>query len=164
MGCKTIKQMVDTLHRDMSGPPVLARIAAEDFEVGLGFLPTPAACREGLLSTPEVTEIRQSLRSGELTGTEVESFVEGLLLSFEKGVRFPFDVALAAVAVAVEGFYSPSRSRSCGALRRRAWRRCRWRSGWQPYASAATPAAGPGLDTLESCKVRGRMWERASIP
>jgi len=76
---------------------------AEEFEIEVGHILPAAAMRERLLSLPEVRRAIAALDEGALAENDIRQFVSTLMAEFSEGVRFPYDVALAAIAVVLEG-------------------------------------------------------------
>lgn len=60
------------------------------------------ALRLVLSQRPEVSAVRRALAEGALAFPDVRDFVSTLLMDLRRGERFPHDVALAALAVALE--------------------------------------------------------------
>jgi hypothetical protein len=77
-------------------------LKSEDFAVSVGFLLPPPALRRTLAATREVQEITRALAEGDITEEMIRKFVSSLLSDLHKGERFPHDLALAALAVALE--------------------------------------------------------------
>lgn len=63
---------------------------------------SPRALMHLLERREEVARVRQSLRDGSTTIVDIRDFVGALLAELQRGVRFPHDVAIAAVAVALQ--------------------------------------------------------------
>lgn len=68
----------------------------------VGLLGSTSAVRRALAGTPEVTALVRGLRSGQIRQPELEVFFQAIAADFKKGTRSDDDVALAALAVALE--------------------------------------------------------------
>jgi hypothetical protein len=78
------------------------RLTSDEFAISAGSISTPEALRRFLLRSKEVREIRESLRQGAITEETVREFVSSLMRAFHVGQRFVHEMALAALAVALE--------------------------------------------------------------
>lgn len=81
---------------------VLDQLLADSFAESIGFTPPPRALRLLLHRTPEVNAIKESRANRELSDEVVRSFVARLLAHLTPGDRLPHELALAALAVALE--------------------------------------------------------------
>lgn len=81
---------------------LLEQLTFNDFYLSLGFILPPPSMRRLLLASKEVQRVQESLRSGEITEAMIRDFVASLMGSLKKGLRFPHDLALASLAVALE--------------------------------------------------------------
>ncbi len=81
---------------------VLDQLTSDEFALSVGLLPTPSSLRRLLNRTKEVAEIRESLKQEAITDDTLRRFVSSLLQDFRRGERFVHELALAALAVAVE--------------------------------------------------------------
>ena len=81
---------------------VLEDLTSEDLAVRLAFLSTPSALRACLQKTAEVAELTRELRLGAITEDGIKSFMSGLLEDLRIGERFQQEMAVAALAVALE--------------------------------------------------------------
>jgi hypothetical protein len=81
---------------------LLERLQSDDFQVPILFAPTPLAVYKMLLREPLVLELRRDLAQGAITDSVVREFVVYLMKDLHRGQRFPHDVVLAAIAVAME--------------------------------------------------------------
>lgn len=81
---------------------LLEELAAEEFAIRLAFLSTPSALRACLRKTPEVNEVIQALGQGVITEEGIRAFVSVLLEDLRVGERLPHEIAIAALAVALE--------------------------------------------------------------
>jgi hypothetical protein len=82
--------------------PLLSQLLNPDFAVSLGVTTSPHSIRRALAGSPIVREVRQALRGGIVTEADIREFVDEISASFQKGVRFPYEAALAALAFVVE--------------------------------------------------------------
>jgi hypothetical protein len=81
---------------------VLERLLSDGFAVSVGFLLPAPALRRALGATEEVRDVIEALTDGALPESSIETFLSSLLGDLRKGERFPHDLALAALAVALE--------------------------------------------------------------
>jgi len=86
--------------------PLLDRLIDRDFESDV-IAATPRLLRVRLAQSAEVRAIRRALREGALTEGEIREFVESILVGPAEAQRFPYEIALAALAVSFEGIFSP---------------------------------------------------------
>jgi hypothetical protein len=91
----------------MTTKELLERISSEDFESTVWPAATTQRLRHLLLATPEVRTLREALTSGELSENRIREFVSSSMLQLRRGVRFDFEVAFAAIAVALESYFAP---------------------------------------------------------
>lgn len=82
--------------------PTLSVLTSDEFLVRLGTTSNARAVHRALQRSGEVEAVRLALRQGQLDDEDLRDFVAGLLQQFQPGDLFPYDVTLAAVAVAVE--------------------------------------------------------------
>lgn len=78
------------------------RLTSDSFALSAGFISTPEALRRFLLRSQEVHDIRMALRQGAITEDTIREFVSSLMATFYAGRRFEHEMALAALAVALE--------------------------------------------------------------
>ena len=78
------------------------RITSDEFAVSAGFISTPEALRHVLARSPEVRDIRNGLRQGGITEGAIRDFVSSVMRDFRVGQHFEHEMALAALAVALE--------------------------------------------------------------
>lgn len=71
------------------------------------FAGTPRAWTTVLRRHPDVRQLRTSLKMGALAHLDVSQLVREFLADFRQGQRFTHEVALAAIAVALEEWPSP---------------------------------------------------------
>jgi hypothetical protein len=63
---------------------------------------THAALRACLSRTPLIQDLHAGISTGEVTDADLEALVDELMMQFRRGERFPFQLALAAIAVVLE--------------------------------------------------------------
>ena len=80
----------------------LDNLLKESFSDILACLPSPSAVRDYLARSAEVLDLRQSLKTGELTEGQIREFVGELMGDFKRGDRFTHEGALCAISVALE--------------------------------------------------------------
>ena len=83
-------------------PEVLKQLDSDDFIASLAFIGTPTAMRRALACGDEVLSVRKALLRGEITEELLRSFVSELICNFQRGEHFAHELALAAIAVAIE--------------------------------------------------------------
>jgi hypothetical protein len=83
-------------------PPLFTRLCSDEFIFSIGFLHTPSSVRKRLLESPTVRELSSVLRFGGITEELIRSFVSFATNGLVVGRRLPSDLALAAIAVALE--------------------------------------------------------------
>jgi hypothetical protein len=81
---------------------LLDALKDESYEVAVGPLITTPVLRRKVKAMPQVVAIQEALRAQLLNDDDLKRFVNGLMASFRPGKRFPFDVALASLAVLLE--------------------------------------------------------------
>lgn len=81
--------------------PALQAILADEFHIAYGLVANAASLWRLLKKSPEVAKVRHALSSGELTDESIRHFVSQLIRDFQPQRLFPYDLTLAAVAVAV---------------------------------------------------------------
>ena len=77
-------------------------LTSDAFVLSAGLISTPEALRRFLLRSEMVNDIRESLRRGSITEDSIREFVSSLMKGFHVGSRFEHEMALAALAVALE--------------------------------------------------------------
>ncbi|MEX2140154.1 MAG: hypothetical protein WD894_12890 [Pirellulales bacterium] len=80
----------------------LAKLTSEEFFASIGTPSSPKALRRYLHLCTEVKEVRTSLASGQISEETIRRFVDELKAHFVRGVQFPYELTLAALAVALE--------------------------------------------------------------
>ncbi len=78
------------------------RLTSDEFALSTASISTPEALRRLLLRSQIVHDIRESLRQGSITEDSIREFVSSLMKGFHVGARFEHEMALAALAVALE--------------------------------------------------------------
>jgi hypothetical protein len=78
------------------------RLISDEFVLLAGLISTPEALRRFLVRSEMVHDIRESLRRGSITEDSIREFVSSLMKGFHVGSRFEHEMALAALAVAIE--------------------------------------------------------------
>jgi hypothetical protein len=86
---------------------ILRHLGTDEFSDAIGFVLPPAPMRRALQSSPHVRALESALRYGQVTDAEVQQFLSKLLTDFRPGEVFRHDIALAALAVAMEHWYHP---------------------------------------------------------
>ena len=81
---------------------LLRQLLDDEFVISLGYVLPPAAMRLVLRRHPLVKKIRLAIRHGALAESDVTSFAADVTAPFQPGARLPGDLALAALAVALE--------------------------------------------------------------
>ncbi|MBN1590372.1 MAG: hypothetical protein JW888_12730 [Pirellulales bacterium] len=84
------------------GSVVLHNLLSEEFGVATSCFGTPLALYHFLHTRPEVHAIQESFRQGALTEGTIRRFVVELLQDLHSGIRFPHELAICALAVALE--------------------------------------------------------------
>ncbi len=82
---------------------LLDALKDESYEVAVGPLVTTPVLRRRLKAMPQVVAVQEALHAQLIGDDDLKRFVNGLMSAFLLGTRFPFDVALASLAVLVEG-------------------------------------------------------------
>ncbi len=86
---------------------VLEGLQSEDLQANARSFSTGPALRLFLGQRPEVLEVRAGLRQGTITEGAVNDFIASLLKALRRGVLFPHDLTLGALAVACEEVQTP---------------------------------------------------------
>lgn len=81
---------------------VLDQLTSEEFAISTAFLSTATTLRRFLARSTQVADVKAALRQGSLTEEASRRFVTSLLLEFRPGERFQHELAIAALAVALE--------------------------------------------------------------
>jgi hypothetical protein len=85
---------------------LLEQLKSESFAVAVGFLLPSPALRHVLKHQSEVQEIEDALNAGAMSDETIRAFVSRCMSELRRGERFPYDLALAALAVVLE--YRPT--------------------------------------------------------
>jgi hypothetical protein len=80
----------------------LQKLLSDDFYMGVGVISSARALRRCLYQSETVDELRRAIAGGVITENAIEDFVNQLMKDFERGKRFPHELPLAAIAVAIE--------------------------------------------------------------
>jgi hypothetical protein len=81
---------------------VFEDLTSDEFILSAGLVSTPEALRRFLLRSHAIHGIRESLRQGLITDETIREFISSLMKEFSVGRRFAHEMALAALAVALE--------------------------------------------------------------
>jgi len=82
--------------------PVLDALTRDEFALETAFVSTVEALRRALGRSAEVRAVRRALDEGLLCESTIRRFVGAMMGDLRRGVRFPHDLAMAALAVALE--------------------------------------------------------------
>jgi len=82
--------------------PKLDSVTTDEFAIRMGVVSNPRAIHRRLRSSKEVGDIRQALLNGEITEQSIRRFIAELFRQYVPGQLFPHDIALSAIAVAIE--------------------------------------------------------------
>jgi hypothetical protein len=85
---------------------LLRRLETDDFHDSIGFMLPPPALRRVLQGSPDVSVLDAAIRDGGITDRDIRTFVGRLMEGFRVGVPFRDDLALAALAAAMENWDS----------------------------------------------------------
>ena len=83
-------------------PKVLEALKTEEFDVEVGPALQPELLWKRLARTQQVKDLKTAIEAGGISDGDLASFVSDLTGQFGRGQRFPYEMALGAVAVAVE--------------------------------------------------------------
>src|SRR5437763_364378 len=81
---------------------LLERLKTTAFHEAIGVMLPPPALRHVLKDSRDGRKVSAALRRGEITEGQLEEFVESVVRDFVKGQKLPHDLALAALAAALE--------------------------------------------------------------
>jgi hypothetical protein len=87
--------------------PLLVELATTDFDDSMGVVLPPIPQRHALQRSHYVRRIATALRYGQITDRDIRGFVSELLQAFRPGELFMHEMALAAIAVAMEHWDDP---------------------------------------------------------
>lgn len=82
--------------------PVLERLKSDEFVLKYAVISNPTAVYRALQQSEEVDKLREGLEAHHITDAAVRQVTEGLIQECTSGQRFADELALAAVAVALE--------------------------------------------------------------
>lgn len=85
----------------------LEQLLSEEFVQSLGTHSTAESLRRCLFRSRTVRELKDALSAGKITEPRIRSFVRRILKDFRQGESFPYEYALAAIAVMLETRHSP---------------------------------------------------------
>lgn len=85
---------------------LLSSLVSHEFLDAIGVVTSASALYRLLRGEPLVRALRKCLASGELSEDGVRRYVAGLSRDFQSGTQFPHEIALAAIAVALESWNS----------------------------------------------------------
>ena len=81
--------------------PLLSRFASDEFIAAYAFISTPSALYRALDKSVDVGKLRAALDADEVSEKSLKDYATELLAHLRKGEPFPFDVAIAAFAIAL---------------------------------------------------------------
>lgn len=79
----------------------------EDIQTRGSVISTGEALRTFLQYRSEVVSLRKAVEAGEITPTDIKEYVDELLRSFLAGTKFPYEIDLAAISMALETYPGP---------------------------------------------------------
>lgn len=82
--------------------PVLALLIADDFIASVGVISSARGVRRHLYKSRFVGCVRSAIEGGIVSEDDIDAFVNDLMDEFSRGVRFPHELALAALSVILE--------------------------------------------------------------
>lgn len=82
---------------------MLEVLTTDEFIVSLGTHSTPNSLRRALLKSTPVQEIRKALLYGKIDEEAIRRFLATIMKDFKRGEAFVHEIALAAIAVSLEG-------------------------------------------------------------
>jgi hypothetical protein len=88
-------------------PTLLDELTSDRFNDSVGFVLPPQPMRRTLQRHPTVKALETGVRYGQVTESQVRQFVSKVLAEYRIGDVFKYDVALAALAVALEHWHHP---------------------------------------------------------
>lgn len=80
----------------------LQDLTGSDFRVEAGAISSAKALRRSLLRNERVANLRKALQEGRVSEPTVQRFVARLMSDFRRGIQFPHELALSAIAVALQ--------------------------------------------------------------
>ena len=84
---------------------LLERIKSDDFIFSVGYEVPPKAIRYILARTEECKQLRDLYCSGNLSEAALRRYIQDLLGEFVPNKKFPYDMTLSLIAVALEPLY-----------------------------------------------------------
>lgn len=96
--------------------PTLRALIEDEFLVDYGLLGNPRALQSALARSSQIAGVRGALSSGELDEAGLRRFVGELLRELRIGTLFPYDISLAAIAVAIRSRPTPFAEEYLGSL------------------------------------------------
>ena len=85
---------------------LLKKIRSDDFIFSIGYEMPPKAIRYILVRTKECKQLRDAYWSGHLSEAELRRYIQSLLEEFVYGEKFPYDMTLSLIAVALETLHT----------------------------------------------------------
>ena len=80
----------------------LDQLLSQEFELSMFFYATPSALRRQLQKSAETHEVRRALAFGLISEETFERFIEYITAHIKQKQKFRYEIALAAVVVALE--------------------------------------------------------------
>ena len=80
----------------------LDHLLSDSFAVSIGIPTSPKGLRRALNKSKDVNRLRRDIESGIIGEDDIRTFVSRLMADFNRGVRFPHELAIAALSVALE--------------------------------------------------------------
>jgi len=84
------------------GVGLLGQVASDDFSISMGVVSSSHGLRRWLIKNDTVRALRRAILFGTITERAVRQFTDNLFIDFQRGTRFPHEIALSAIAVALE--------------------------------------------------------------
>jgi hypothetical protein len=85
----------------------LSELHSEQFLDSLGIVTSASGLRRALVKSPLVDRLRRAIASGAIPESSIRAYCERLMQAFERGGRFPHELALAALCIALEERVTP---------------------------------------------------------
>ena len=86
---------------------VLEALKTDEFALRFSYISSPRAIHRALQRSKDVEMLQLALQTGEITEETLRGFSAALLRDLEYGRRFPHELAIAAIAVALEARPTP---------------------------------------------------------
>jgi len=77
-------------------------LLSDDFIAEVGVVSSPRGLRRAIYKSDRVAVLRRAISCGSITETDIRQFTERLMKDFSRGEKFPHELALAALAIALE--------------------------------------------------------------